>query len=227
MPKNWRMARSLERLLLEINAAFPRRSKLSDGGIGDAVHASKTSDHNPHIISRSGERVVTARDFTHDPEGGLDCRQLADALVELRDRRIKYIIWQRRILSSKQQPWVWRAYSGENAHNHHLHISVDPREELYDNEAPWNLFDDPARTSQNIPQNIPAAKFHDLKKGDAGADVFRLQERLVVFQVSTERPDGIFGARTEKAVKRFQALENLRVDGIVGPNTAKILGLIK
>jgi hypothetical protein len=136
---SWRIAESLETLRRQLNAAFPNRSKASDGGIGDAAHASRSSDHNPYIKDSKGVGVVTARDFTHDPAGGLDCHWLARQLVKERDPRIKYIIWNKQICSSKQQPWKWRPYNGINAHRHHLHLSVDADPKLYDSTAPWDL----------------------------------------------------------------------------------------
>lgn len=132
----WRVAKSLDVLLAQLNARAPRRSKVSDGSIGDAAHATTNSDHNPWY----GGGIVTARDFTHDPAGGLDCNWLADVLVRSKDSRIKYLIWNRRILDSRPQhnPWKWMPYSGSNAHTHHLHISVMPNAGADDTRA-WNL----------------------------------------------------------------------------------------
>jgi hypothetical protein len=138
MANTWRVAESLETLRKQLNDAFPKRSKVSDGGIGDARHqASSSSDHNPHIKDAKGTGIVTARDFTHDPKTGIDCQWLADTLVKNKDPRIKYIIWNHKICSSKQSPWVWRKYSGSNAHTKHLHLSVDAK--LYDKTTEWKL----------------------------------------------------------------------------------------
>lgn len=125
MAAAWRVAGSLDQLLDQLNALAPRRSRASDGSIGDAVHASRSSDHNPWLVL-AGQAYVTARDFTHDPAGGLDCDRLADALRRGRDPRVKYVIWQRRIMAGAAgpSPWTWRPYSGTNAHTKHLHLSV-------------------------------------------------------------------------------------------------------
>jgi hypothetical protein len=134
----WIISPALETLRWQLNEAFPRRSKASDGGIGDSSHqASPSSDHNPHVKNPTGGGVVTARDFTHDPKTGIDCQWLADTLVKNRDPRIKYIIWNKRICSSKQQPWVWRKYSGSNAHSKHLHLSV--MADRWMENRPWDL----------------------------------------------------------------------------------------
>jgi len=88
----WRLAKSLEVLRAQINAYAPKRSKASDGTIGDEAHATTNSDHNPWVIDQNGMGVVTAIDFTHSPSTGLDCGQLLNALLASRDIRIKYII---------------------------------------------------------------------------------------------------------------------------------------
>lgn len=131
----WRVAASLQTLLGQLNAMAPGRSKASDGSIGDPAHSSRTSDHNPDPAG-----VVRARDFTHDPGGGLDCQWLAAQLAASRDRRIKYVIWNHRILSGAAgpAPWVWRTYTGTNPHTRHLHLSVVTGAAA-DTVTPWDL----------------------------------------------------------------------------------------
>jgi peptidoglycan hydrolase-like protein with peptidoglycan-binding domain len=58
-----------------------------------------------------------------------------------------------------------------------------------------------------------------LGRGMAGEPVKRLQEKLGV------PVDGQFGPATEKAVRDFQAKENIAVDGIAGPDTFTHMGL--
>lgn len=130
----WRLAKSLEQLRRQINAASPNRNKASDGTIGDLAHSKTKSDHNP-----DKDGVVKAMDITHDPGSGVDGTILTESLVASRDRRIQYIIWNRKIISSTVQPWVWRGYSGSNPHNHHVHISVKADPKLYDNDSLWGF----------------------------------------------------------------------------------------
>lgn len=137
-PGGWRLARALKELETQINQRAPKRKKTHDGTIGDAAHSARASDHNPNKA-----RVVTAEDFTHDPAGGCDCEKLAALLVKNRDRRIKYMIWNSRIVRSYDKPglpaWVWTKYTGANKHDKHIHVSVSAEPALYDDPSPWNL----------------------------------------------------------------------------------------
>jgi hypothetical protein len=131
---SWRVAKSLNVLLDQINAIAPKRDTSSDGSIGDSAHASRPSDHNPN-----DDGVVQARDFTHDPPHGFNSWEFADKLRQAKDPRIKYVISNGRIFSSVTSPWVWRPYHGSNAHAHHVHVSVRDDPALYDNVRPWNI----------------------------------------------------------------------------------------
>ena len=64
-----------------------------------------------------------------------------------------------------------------------------------------------------------------LKEGSSGDDVVRLQERLKELNFSPGGVDGDFGPATEAAVLAFQRSRGLLADGIVGPRTARALGL--
>ncbi|MEX0751680.1 MAG: tetratricopeptide repeat protein [Xanthobacteraceae bacterium] len=60
-----------------------------------------------------------------------------------------------------------------------------------------------------------------LRPGSRGDDVKRLQDALGI------GADGVFGPRTEKAVRDLQRKNDLRVDGVAGPQTLAKLGLFK
>jgi peptidoglycan hydrolase-like protein with peptidoglycan-binding domain len=63
-----------------------------------------------------------------------------------------------------------------------------------------------------------------VKKGSKGDAVRMLQQILTDFGFSPGAVDGDFGTKTEKAVKDFQTVFGLVVDGIVGPKSWAALG---
>ncbi len=65
---------------------------------------------------------------------------------------------------------------------------------------------------------MPPASMPVLKKGSKGDWVVIAQGRLVVAGYKIE-VDGVFGPKTEEAVKKYQADHHLTVDGIIGKNT--------
>ena len=141
----WRTARAIEALFNELNTAAPKRSRLSDGTVGDAAHFARgsASDHNPWVLD-NGVGVVTAGDYTDDDAHGADMAQVVRYLTqESRDRRIKYVIHARKIYSSYETPsapaWGPREYTGPNAHLHHMHVSVLSVPGAYDDPSPWGI----------------------------------------------------------------------------------------
>lgn len=65
----------------------------------------------------------------------------------------------------------------------------------------------------------------DLKKGNKGNNVKTLQIKLKELGYYAGSIDGIFGSKTEKAVKKFQKDMNLTPDGIAGSKTYSKLGI--
>ncbi len=165
----WKVADALEALRGQLDVMAPERSRASDGSIGDAAHATRDSDHNPWWIL-NGQAYVTARDFTHDPAGGLDCQRLADGLVASGDQRIKYLIWNDRFWDRAHG---WRPYpevnpKRTNRHDHHLHLSVvaDARSLV---RIPWNL---------TAPAAILAPTPEDDMTDDERAALFEIRDGL-------------------------------------------------
>ena len=201
--RTWTLAKSLVRLRDQINAAFPDRSKESDGSVGDLSHAARVSDHNPNAAG-----FVCAIDITHDPEHGVDGRDLSRTLTS--DKRTKYVIFGGMIW--KARTGKWEPYRGPNKHNHHVHISVIP--DSIKDDTPWEI-----NPTWVTPAPAPVPQQRNLKLHDFGPDVRVLQKALGI------EIDGTFGYRTERAVVKFQQANALKADGIVGPDTRKALGL--
>ena len=203
----WRVAESLLKLREQVNQLAPQRSKSDDGTIGDAAHASRTSDHNPWV--RDGSMgVVTAMDITHDPHGGFDSYAFAESLrSQHNDARIKYVISNRRIWSPSISA-NWRSYTGSNPHDRHVHVSVVSDKGRYDDKRAW------AFTLPKPDLGAPARPQRDvLRLGSTGDQVGYLQTLLGLM------PDSKFGPQTDKAVRAFQQAHKLIVDGIVGSAT--------
>lgn len=78
----------------------------------------------------------------------------------------------------------------------------------------------PAQVSVPI---INASTQRILDRGDKGEDVAELQRMLTRIGYRIGNPDGVFGPKTEEAIKAFQALYKLKADGIVGPTTWRVL----
>ncbi|MEG4054891.1 MULTISPECIES: peptidoglycan-binding protein [unclassified Microcoleus] len=62
-----------------------------------------------------------------------------------------------------------------------------------------------------------------IKKGDSGPEVAELQKTLQNAGYFRGKATGFYGSLTQAAVKKFQAENNLKVDGIVGPKTLSAL----
>lgn len=157
----WRLAESLKRLREQLNAAFPRRDKTSDGSIGDAAHASRNSDHNPWIFDGK-QGVVSAIDIDEDLNDDLSLQSVIDAICKSKDPRVKYIIYEGRITVQGSELQKWKKYTGKNSHSHHAHISVHSDRKLYDDRSDWRIgvkvFAPPATEAATIedPSDIPS-----------------------------------------------------------------------
>jgi len=74
----------------------------------------------------------------------------------------------------------------------------------------------PRTRAKLFPSETPERSFHHrrwLARGSEGDAVKEVQQALHVYA------DGVFGAQTEEAVKKFQTEQGVPVDGVVGPRT--------
>lgn len=146
---DWTPAPSVAAVLWQATALYPDRDKRSDGIIGDARHqAEPTSDHNP-----DSRGIVHAVDLTHGPYWGspvLDCGPMVAAIIARRDPRVRYMIFQRRIISGSHgpAPWQWRPYSGVSPHLEHVHISINYDAASENDVSPWFPEDDDMSQAQ-------------------------------------------------------------------------------
>lgn len=72
---------------------------------------------------------------------------------------------------------------------------------------------------------FPARAAVVLEVGSSGANVTKVQKKLIQFGYLDGEADGRYGEKTRDAVKWFQRRNGLSVDGRVGPATAAALGV--
>lgn len=63
------------------------------------------------------------------------------------------------------------------------------------------------------------------RRGSSGTEVKNIQTRLINWGYLSGTADGIYGSKTEEAVKKFQRKNGLTPDGIAGPATLAKIGL--
>lgn len=225
---SYRLARSLALFRDECNRRWPSRDKASDGWIADAKHSSR-SDHSPWVKDSRGVGVVRAFDL--DAGHGGD-REVGLWLAEhvrnlgLRDhpalRAGAYVISARRI-ASDARGWAWRPYTGSNPHTSHTHVSVGTAASSYDSAHPWDILG----TGGVPPKAVSGNRMMKLEDPMMRGDDVR------TFQVVTRAwypflniaVDGIFGKQSDGAAREVQRRAGLKVDGVVGPATKRVLNI--
>jgi hypothetical protein len=223
---DWRLAKALVQMRSELDTNFPKRDRESDGSIGDARHAAKSSDHNPWVHDHAGQPIVTAIDVDRDITNSFHSRDLAEWLRLRRDPRIKYVISNAQMFSAyptgSRKAWEWGPYTQANKHFEHVHISVSDKETLFDSQKPWtiasaltNVKPEPAPPHKPAPLPVTAAGIRaTLRLGSAGPDVGYLQRML-----GGIKADNDFGPKTQLAVKAFQKKAGIEQTGVVDQPT--------
>jgi len=78
---------------------------------------------------------------------------------------------------------------------------------------------------EDVRRNVEVAEAA-LYWGSQGGKVYEVQQKLKQWGYYDGPIDGIYGAQTFEAVKKFQAKNGLKVDGVVGNQTAAALGIV-
>ena len=213
------LAPALAQLRAQIDAAFPTRSKISDGWIGDAAHAARggasVSQHNPNVHD-----VVCAIDVTEDLSVGLDCNRLMEELDASNDPRIFYLIHDREIDNSDDSR---TPYYGPNPHTRHLHISTWWQHPARYNDATvWRL--PILGTGEPRPSARPGSTLPPVRSRPRSFQRWynAYPFRPALLPVIAPLADN-FGPQSLAALKKVQARYGLVPDGIDGPLTKELL----
>ena len=73
--------------------------------------------------------------------------------------------------------------------------------------------------------SVGAVAFATSRRGSSGKEVRQIQEKLKRWGYYTGSVDGIYGSKTEQAVKKFQRSNGLTADGIAGKATLAAMGI--
>lgn len=233
------LAPALARLRDEVNAKWPRRSKRSDGWIGDPAHRRRKSDHNPN--SRGS---VNAIDITAD---GIDTAALIAAAKK--HPSVRYIIHDKKIMNRDIGNFKERPYTKGNPHTTHVHISIYQSRTAEQRTQSWGLSKAAAKPKQKpkpaAKKSAGSAPPFPLRAGryfgpegwgpnsvsgyhGHRADLRRWQQKMWHRGWRHMLVDGWFGkrgqknpadSRTGKIARQFQQEKGLAVDGLVGPET--------
>lgn len=222
---DWRLAKSLIVLTSELEHAYPNTVVWD---IGDKDHQDSWSDHNPSECCD----VVCAVDVLDDSD--IDLPKFVAHLLANPHPNLRYVIYNGFIYQRKNG-FKAEVYNGPNKHKTHAHVSTgngpDGRSTSnYDSTASWDI--DDIDDAPSLPKPKPPTtgkklgdKMPTIQRGNKGSRVRMLQGLLIAWGYSIS-VDGVFGPKTEAAVRSFQGKYAKPVDGIVGPITwNKLLGL--
>lgn len=142
--------------LAQATALFPNRKR--GAGSSDGICASpQHTSQNPTSDHETGDAV----DITHDPANGCDINVLFARIIQRRDPRVKYLIFNRRILRAYDKPgipaWTWSPYTGSNPHTKHGHISIHAN--ARNNTTPWFGLTTPPQEEGDMPLNADDKKW--------------------------------------------------------------------
>jgi len=191
----WTEIPASKSLFAEFNAVGPKRSKASDGRVGDLAHQESVSDHNPDETGNTGGvedtdaiNEVHAADVTAAgpwPAGWTMEKFVQLILARCRsgaEKRLRYIIFNKRIWSASSG-WVQKTYSGANPHDKHAHFSfkygsgsgaANPENDT----SPWGLL---AAVNAQEEDDMPTTK-------EVGDEV---EKRMKAFFAATKQANGL------------------------------------
>ena len=143
----------------QIDDDYPDRDRKSDGWIADSRHIAKgTSDHIPDAKSGIVRALDIDADLSAHKEEAYALVEKIRKLAKKGDKRIKYIIYDGKIMSPILG-WKRRKYNGANPHRSHFHISfttLGDKDGSYFNlegEANERLKEDGRELGKDIPSN--------------------------------------------------------------------------
>jgi hypothetical protein len=200
----------LVELAEEFDIVGPKRDHASDGSIGDTAHQSRSSNHNRDDTSGSstpqsdsdGEPDIRAIDVDDSGPflngGSMDefTKFIVSRCKSGVENRLVEVIYNRRCAYASSG-WVWKDYTGSNAHTEHAHFGAKADSGKLENDRrPWGI----AEKWGDMGSFLPA-------KGDSGEHVKYWQNFLHWLGYDCEA-DGDYGDATQNAYNKWRDAHN-------------------
>jgi len=205
----WVLTRNLQAFRDQMNEFFPIRKKTSDGTIGDAIHQTEHSGHNPDDTeynnaewdndsdTKSEVRAIDIDSDTGDPNVSME--DILQHLLKLaksdNNFPIRYMIYNRRIYRNSNG-WVKETYEGTSTHTEHIHLSGE-----YSNTADENYY------NYRLDELVALT--------DAEKDELVTRTASAVWNYMLERPDSTTTPKQKSSAATYQ-----RYNDVVNDNSA-------
>lgn len=182
-----------------------RHPGMTSGGIYNCRTIAGSSQLSVHATGRAGDTMT-----------GVGRPTLASLFVAEQMRVFSQEMGIQGIIHNRRQ-WFchkgaeWRTYTGQNPHTDHIHWERVTGSPLEASEV-VALFQGVAPTGGHLFAG------HIVSSTSRGAHVTYVQRRLNAHGFSLAA-DSVCGPKTVEAIRQFQGLAGLKVDGIAGPAT--------
>lgn len=208
----WYLADSLVALGEEINRRWPHRDTSSDGAVGDTSHQARKSDHNPDWDDDGQIRAIDI------DVNGIDVAELLEET--LKEPRLAYIIYNRRIASATQDgtPWNWEPYDGDNPHTGHVHFSIKHTRSAETNTSRWLGGGAPTTPEDDPFMGLSAADISAAVAAGVKAAVPSLAAADLQGELTAVRADNAFDSQAASYHAVANALASFRISEAAAAN---------
>lgn len=217
------VANSLEAELRDFNFLYPRRSKATDGWLGDASHSARKSDHNPDYDSggviRAGDLTTTS--LTEAQDRALIADMIATEKANRVDR-LWYIIHRfpgdsTTYIWSRTNNWARKPYAlgRQMPHEKHFHTSIMHTNAAARDTSPWFSKAIAAKLADGEDQPItPTAR-----------PLISLRAVQAAIKSGAGLTVGEDGKQYQTMLNRFNPDYVLVTDGVLGPKSRRATAL--
>lgn len=183
-------------------ARFPG---MTSGGIYNCRPIAGSSQLSVHSTGRAGDTMTGTGSPT------LSAKFLAEQMrLFSKEAGIQGIIFNRRQWFCHKDT-TWRAFTGSNPHVDHIHWERTTNHPLNSDQIP-PLWQGPAPTGNHLYAG------HIVSETSRGKHVWYVQQRLNAHGFTLDT-DAVCGPKTVAAIRQFQSLAGIGVDGVAGPVT--------